>query len=373
MRVAIVANPQIPIPPPKYGGIENVIYYLIKGLKEKGHEPVLLGTGDSIVDCELVPIADRAIGFPRKPSGLLAYERKLERVYRNTYNILKRMLPDINVIHSHGFDLLPFADFPNVTTLHGNLDFRDLRYYEARKHLNFVSISMNQRGGFPGLNWIGNVYNGEDPDKFIVSEKPEDYVFFMGRFDYEKRPHYAIELALALGKKIKVAGKVDFQGSYYFDKEVKHLLKNPLVEFLGEINMQQKVQLLKNAYLNLHPVGWREPFGLNVLEAAYSGTPTLAVSRGSMPELIRHFSEGILVEDFIEGYHLLKSGAEFDRERIAKRARKTFNYRNMARGYIRAYRRAIRRSASRSKVDFARRVAPYTPGLEPSFVLGKNK
>ena len=43
MRVAIVAEPYVPVPPHQYGGIENVIANLIKGLQEQGHDPILLG------------------------------------------------------------------------------------------------------------------------------------------------------------------------------------------------------------------------------------------------------------------------------------------------------------------------------------------
>jgi acetyl esterase len=50
MRVAIVAGPHIPVPPPLYGGTERVIAYLVRGLLEAGHEPILLAPGDSQVD-----------------------------------------------------------------------------------------------------------------------------------------------------------------------------------------------------------------------------------------------------------------------------------------------------------------------------------
>ena len=56
MKVAIVAEPYVRIPPLQYGGIEQVIANLITGLKEAGHEPILLAPGDSEVDCELIPI-----------------------------------------------------------------------------------------------------------------------------------------------------------------------------------------------------------------------------------------------------------------------------------------------------------------------------
>ncbi|HET9173865.1 MAG TPA: hypothetical protein VFN56_01135 [Candidatus Saccharimonadales bacterium] len=47
MRVAIVAEPYVPVPPHKYGGTEQVIANLLRGLKEQGHEAIVLAPGDS--------------------------------------------------------------------------------------------------------------------------------------------------------------------------------------------------------------------------------------------------------------------------------------------------------------------------------------
>jgi glycosyltransferase involved in cell wall biosynthesis len=142
--------------------------------------------------------------------------------------------------------------------------------------------------------------------------------------------------------KIKLGGKLDYSSGEYFEKELKPLLKHPLVEYLGEMDRAQTIKLLSRAKCNLHPTGFREPFGLTVLEAAYCGTPTLAIKKGSMPELIKEGKTGLLVEDFVEGIHNLEKCFSMDREYIAKRARKMFNYQNMAKGYIRAYKKIIR-------------------------------
>jgi hypothetical protein len=63
-----------------------------------------------------------------------------------------------------------------------------------------------------------------------------------------------------------------------------------------------------------------------------------------MPELVEHGKTGMLVEDFIEGFHAIDKCYKLDREYIAKFARNKFNYQNMTKGYIRAYRTVIRYS-----------------------------
>lgn len=341
MRVAIIAGPYIPVPPVKYGGTERVIYHLIKGLKELGHDPVLFGTADSKVDCEVIPLTDSAIYFPIAKRDVPAHLEKVDNLYKKAVKILRKELPNFDIVHSHGFDLIHFQDFPNLTTIHGPINFDQFEYYAKRQNLYFASVSQNQQEAFPDLQYIGVVYNGVDPADFPLVEEPEDYVCFLGRFDREKNPHLAIHLAINAGLKIKLAGKIDYQAEGYFEEEIKPYLSHPNVEFLGELGFNDKVELLSHAKCNLHPTGFREPFGLTVLEAAVCGTPTLAVERGSMPELIEPGRTGILVEDFVEGYHQIGECFNMDRKYIAKRARSLFNYKVMAKQYLLAYENVI--------------------------------
>lgn len=341
MRIAIVAGPYVAIPPKQYGGIEQVIHFLIKGLKEAGHDPILLAPGDSIVDCELIPTVEKALSFPKTTAELASHEQLVRKVNKNTERLLRGLLPRIDIIHSHGFDLTPFKNFPNVTTMHNKIEFEDIDYFLERKDLYYVSISHNQQAALPDLKYVSTVYNGEDPEPFPIVTDPEDYVCFLGRFDRDKNPHLAIQLAISLGIKIKLAGKLDYKAEGYFDQEVKKHFDHPLVEYLGELGFDDKVRLLSNAKCNLHPTNFREPFGLTVLEAAYCGTPTLAIERGAMPELIEPTRTGMLVEDFIEGHHAIQECFAMDRGYIASRARQLFNYQTMTTQYVEAYEKVI--------------------------------
>jgi glycosyltransferase involved in cell wall biosynthesis len=341
MRIAIVAEPYIAIPPQQYGGIEQVVYFLIKGLMEAGHEPILLAPGDSQVPCRLIPTTPQALQFPKHASGLRAHQAQVRQAHRTTRRKLKALLPEIDLIHSHGFDLTPFSNFPNLTTLHNKIEIADLPYYHKHSNLLYASVSKNHQAANPQLTFMGTVYNGEDPDKFPIVTNPQDYLCFISRFDRDKSPHLAIQLALAHNMKIKLAGKVDHHDDGYFEEEIAPYLDNPLVEYLGELGFEDKVELLSNAKCNLHPTNFREPFGLTVMEAAYCGTPTLAIARGSMPELIEDGRTGILVEDFVEGFHYLEKCFSLDRSYVASRARQLFNYHTMARQYIEDYNRVL--------------------------------
>lgn len=342
MRIAIIADPYVPVPPQKYGGTEQVVYNSIKGLIELGHEPVLFAPGDSVVPCELIPTVSRAIGFPNIRSEVAAHERKVTIINRNTEALLRKNLSRLDFIHSHskpkqGINMRKFRHFPHAITLHGPMLFEELDFFARHSDLNYITISKNQQAAFRGLNYVGVVSNGEDPSDFPIVQTPDDYVCFLGRFDREKNPHLAIQLAISLGIPIKIAGKIDHLGDGYFKEEVEPYLRHPLVEYLGELDFEAKVDLVSRARCNLHPTGFREPFGLTVIEAAYCGTPTLAINKGAMPELIEQERTGLLVEDFIEGYDRLTECFEMDRLYIAKRARTLFNYRTMAEQYVKTF------------------------------------
>lgn len=337
----MIAEPYVSVPPKKYGGTERVIYFLIKGLLERGHEVILFAPGDSKVPCKLVPIVPKALNFGQTTDEKIEVQKQVKKAAKHTQKLIRNYLPEVDIIHSHGFDIKNFQDFPNLTTLHGIFALEKMAYFEKRRGLFYVSISENQQEPFPDLQYVGVCYNGLDPQEFPFNSNPEDYLCFIGRIDNEKNPHIAIELAIKLNMKIKLAGKVDFQGKSYYKEKIKPLLDHPLVEFLGEVGMEEKIKLYSNAKVNLHPTNFREPFGLTVLEAAYCGTPTLAIRRGSMPELIEEDRTGVLVEDFDEGYHAIAKCFEMDRNYISQRARLLFNYKTMAKQYEIAYSRVL--------------------------------
>src|SRR6266571_1769131 len=55
MRVAISVDPEIPVPPRLYGGIERIVDMLVRGLTRRGHQVTLFAHPESQVPCELSP------------------------------------------------------------------------------------------------------------------------------------------------------------------------------------------------------------------------------------------------------------------------------------------------------------------------------
>ena len=340
MKIGIISSPRIQVPPIGYGGAERVVYFLIKGLQELGHEVVLFGPRDSQVDCEIVSVAD-TINYAMTDEEELKCNLQTEQILREIADKVRENLFRLDIINSHEemFDLSPFRDFPHLQTLHNSFSngFNTDKFYERKDYLFYNSISHNQRNAFPMLNYVGTIYNGLDPDEFPVNITPQNYFAFIGRFSPVKSPNLAIWWAIKNNVKIKLAGNYNFRDSDYFHRELEGLFEMENVEFIGEADMEMKIDLLSNAIGNLHFIKFREPFGLSVLEAGYMGTPTLAIKRGSMQELIEDGKTGILVEDFDEGIFKLEDIKGIDRATVAKSFRKRFNYKIMAKQYELAY------------------------------------
>ena len=159
-----------------------------------------------------------------------------------------------------------------------------------------VSISDAQRAPLPHLNWLGTVYHGLPPDLFTFRDAPGKYLAFLGRLSPEKRVDRAIRIAQRTGIPLKIAAKVAVPDRTYFQEIVDPLLKDPLIEYLGEIGEEEKDDFLGNAYALLFPIDWPEPFGLVMIEAMACGTPVIAFRKGSVPEVMVENETGFICD-----------------------------------------------------------------------------
>src|SRR5260370_9988274 len=112
---------------------------------------------------------------------------------------------------------------------------------------------------------------------------------------------------------LKIAAKGDGSDRLYYEREIKQLLHKANVEFVGEINEQQKGEFLGNAYAYLFPIDWPEPFGLTMIESMACGTPTIAFNRGSVPEVITDGVSGFIVDTVDDAVRATKESGALDR------------------------------------------------------------
>ena len=336
MRIAQIAPLIESVPPRLYGGTERIVSYLTEALVGLGHEVTLFASGDLLTTGELVPCSERALRLePAVRDPLPHYMVMLDRV--------RRRAQEFDVLHFH-IDYLHFPLFRDLaartlTTQHGRLDLPDLPVaYRAFPEFPLVSISDDQRSPCPDWSWLRTVHHGLPLDLYPFSPLPRGgYLAFLGRICPEKRPDHAIEIARRTGLPLKIAAKVDRVDQAYFDEVIRPLLRDPLIEFVGEIGEQEKAAFLGDALALLFPIDWPEPFGLVMIEAMACGTPVIAYRRGSVTEVIEDGWTGFIVADVAGAVAAVEDLQRLDRELIRARFEQRFTAQRMAKDYVATY------------------------------------
>jgi glycosyltransferase involved in cell wall biosynthesis len=312
-----------------------VVSYLTEELVEMGHEVTLFASGDSTTQAELVAVCPCALRLRRECLDPYMYHTLLlEQVFQRH--------EAFDLIHFH-IDYLHFPmsrrlQLNQLTTLHGRLDIPDLvPLYHEYAEMPLTSISKAQRKPLSWGNWVANVYHGLPKDLFTPRAEPGKYLAVLGRISPEKRVDRAIRIALRAGMPLKIAAKVDQLDREYFTQVIEPMLREPSVEFLGEICEPEKNELLGHAYALLFPIEWPEPFGLAMIEAMACGTPVIACPFGSVPEVVDAGQTGFIVRDEDEAVKALQKVESLSRIVCRRVFEQRFSAGRMAREYAAVY------------------------------------
>jgi len=337
MRIAQIAPLYEAVPPRLYGGTERVVANLCNALVELDHEVTLFASAEANTKAQLIPVRDQAIRLDTAPlkSDMAAHLAMLFEVRRRSHQF--------DILHFH-IDLLHFPMFEpyagkSLTTVHGRLDVKDLPLAYARwEQFGLVSISDSQRAPLPNANWLRTVPHGIPPAQYPFQPHPRGgYLAFLGRISPEKRPDLAIQLAIAAGKPLRIAAKIDPIDTHYFDSKVKPLLDNPLIEFLGEIGDADKPKFLGEADGLLFPINWPEPFGLVMIEAMACGTPVIAWNCGSAPEVVESGVSGFVVSTEDEALDAIARLPQLERRTVRAAFERSYTASVMGNAYLDVY------------------------------------
>ena len=336
MKIAQVTPLYEAVPPRLYGGTERVVAHLTDALVDLGHEVTLFASAEAQTKARLIAVRDQAIRLDPAPlkSDLAAHLTQLAEV--------RALADQFDIVHFHT-DMVQFPFFADraertLTTLHGRLDLKDLpAVYKRWPQFPLVSISDDQRRPLPFANWAGTVHHGMNADIYRFSETSDGYLAFLGRISPEKRPDRAINLAKRLGKKLKIAAKVDPADRAYFEDVIEPMMADPLIEFVGEIGDHEKSDFLGGAEALLFPIDWPEPFGLVMIEAMACGTPVVAYACGSVPEVIDDGVTGFIVDNDDQAAQAIIRAAALDRNLVRRRFEERFSSEAMARRYVALY------------------------------------
>lgn len=357
MKIAQIAPLFESVPPKLYGGTERVVSYLTDELVRQGHDVTLFASGDSQTTARLVPATASALRLRPDVSDCWPHHMVM-------LDQVRRRADEFDVLHFHvdyfHFPLFREMASRTITTLHGRLDLPDLvPLYRAFTRMPLVSISDHQRHPLPRVNWVGTVHHGLPCDLLRFDpDARRGYLAFLGRISPEKRPDRAIEIARRAGLPIKIAAKVDKADEAYFERSIRPLLDDPLVEFIGEIGEADKSAFLGGAIALVFPIDWPEPFGLVMIESMACGTPVIAWGRGSVPEIVEDGVTGFIVDSIDEAVAAVAKAARIDHRSVRARFETRFTAERMVRDYVGLYELCAARPTSRKRRVYAPRLSP---------------
>jgi glycosyltransferase involved in cell wall biosynthesis len=361
LRIALIAPPFLPVPPPAYAGTERIIAELAAGLHRRGHRVTAYVSGDSDLPCEIVPVVPRAlwrVGYRGDATGYisLAVAAAWEDAAR------------YDIVHSHvetaAFLMARHCDTPVVTTLHRRLDLDGVTELIDRfDDVPLIAISENQRRWNRDANWVATIHHGLDFSETPTGRSPGDYLLCVGRISPEKGVAEAVEVATRTGLRLVMAAKVyTSEEQALFEAVVRPAIEAGIVDWRGEVGTAVRDELMAGALATLMLGGWPEPFGLVAIESMATGTPVIARRAGACTETIEHGVTGFLVDDVDEAVHAVPRVVSLDRGHISASARVGFSADRMVTQYEHAYEallaaRPTTEVAARSHVRRGRRDA----------------
>jgi len=295
MKILLIADPHIPVPPIHYGGTERIVALYAQEFSRLGNKVHLMAGPDS-------KSYGGRLHTHRAPSK--AY---LSRARRKISFQLQSLWAarDCDVVFNHGrFDYLESLlriGIPIVHLAHNPLDATQIQFIEGRVQSSFLlcGVSHNQLSHAPTSLDSLVVHNFVDTAKIKFSAQGSGYLAFIGRLTENKGVHTAIKVARMLGKKLHIAGTVsnELGGREYFQKHVEPEIDNRLIFYLGPVNDDQKQNLLCGADALLFPTQWQEPCAIVISESLACGTPVVAFNIASNSELIKPGITGELCSD----------------------------------------------------------------------------
>ena len=331
MRIALIAPPWTPVPPPGYGGTELVVDALARELTAAGHQVLLATTGDSTCPVKRIWVYDRA-----RTADLGDTVIELTHVL-HAY----QAIGDADIIHDHTSAGPALASQrsnpPVVTTNHSPFTEDVRRYYRAiGDHVPIVAISHHQASTAGDLPIARVIHHGIDQNRYPVGPGG-DHLVFDGRMSADKGVRQAIEIAQRAGVPLVIAAKMRAASEReYFEAEVKPHLGGD-IHYAGEVDRNHKLGLVGGALALLNPIRWDEPFGLNRIEALACGTPVIAAPRGAAPEIVDHGITGFLTATTDEAVAAVSWVAELDRHACRTAAETRFSAHRMAADHLALY------------------------------------
>lgn len=342
MRIALTVDPELPVPPQHYGGIERIVDMLARGLAVRGHTVTLFASPDSTCPVQLVAWPGRTSGSIRdtiRNAAVLAYHVATS---------------NFDIIHSFSrlaylVPLLPIA-VPKLMSYQREICQRTTSgaLKLARGTLEYSAISRRMIEVEPLNGRWHLVPNGVPLDTYAFQPEvaPDAPFVFLGRIEKIKGPDLAIEIARAANRRLILAGNIPTEHLSWFQNKVAQHIDGVHVQYVGPVNDQQKCRLLGSAAALLMPISWEEPFGIVMAEAMACGTPVLGLNRGAVSEVVEHGVTGFIADTATQLSAAALRVAELSRAAARARVEKLYSADTVTDSYLSVYAGIILRMQS---------------------------
>lgn len=346
MRILFTADPELPVPPIHYGGIERVVASLVEVVRARGHEVGLLAHPQSSAP------ADWKAGWPGAVSQ--CWQDTILNA-RAMSQAIRQFRPDV----VHSFSRIAYlgrhlvSRLPKVMSYQRDPSTRTTKWAArlAGSSLTFTGCSEHiaASGRRGGGRWeaIPNFVDLATFD-FIPAVPADAPLVFLSRVEPIKGCHTAIAIARASGRRLLIAGNRVETGAAagYWDREIAPHLGRDGIEYVGTVNDEQKNILLGSAAAMVVPIEWEEPFGIVFAESLACGTPVIACPRGAVPEIIVDGVHGYHVKSVEEGSAAVAALGQLKRAACRQRVEEHFTACVVADAYLALYRQLAHPSKS---------------------------
>jgi glycosyltransferase involved in cell wall biosynthesis len=346
VRILFTVDPEIPVPPQLYGGIERVVDGLVRELRQRGHEIGLLAHPES--KCEV----DFFVGWNGRKS-----QRNTDTI-RNTLTLLRavdKFRPTL--IHSFArlMYLLPLLPrrVSKIMSYQRGAGGKQIRIASklGGSSVAFTGCSeyIADMGRPWGSRWTA-IPNFVDTDFFRFQPQVSDDapLVFLSRLERIKGAHTAIALARKSGRRLILSGNRvhHAEGETYWRTEIEPFIGKDGIEYVGPVNDEQKNKLLGSAAAMLVPIEWNEPFGIVFAEALACGTPVISSPNGALPEIVSNGKHGFLTSTFDEGLRAIERLPQINRADCRARAEQKFSRSVVVGQYEQLYRQMLNGGAA---------------------------
>jgi glycosyltransferase involved in cell wall biosynthesis len=333
VKILLTADPELPVPPKLYGGIERVIELLANGLVDRGHDVTLVAHPDSRTKAKLVPY------------GKIDWRSRLDTIANMGLIAKTVMMGRFDIVHSHSrlAYLTPILPLRVPKLMSYQREVTPASVMRARrlagKSIEFSAVSRAMTLEVAHLAPWHVVYNGValktyDFQPMVADDAP---LVFLGRIEPIKGTHLAIEVARKSGSRLVIAGNIPAEYRNYFETEIAPHLDGDRITYIGPVDDVQKNELLGSAKAFLMPILWEEPFGIVMAEALACGTPVIGLRRGSVPEVVDDGVTGFVCDDEEEMIKAVRRSRELDRGHCRAAAESRFSEQSVVDGFTNIY------------------------------------